>query len=100
MSSTGTTTDRSKAFSDGGATTMTGRGPPRKRAISSRAARWPRGRCGGLLQQLVEALQAEGQVGAAAIATTEWTSSTITVSTLARASRALEVSSRNSDSGW
>jgi hypothetical protein len=33
------------------------------------------------------------------VATTEWTSSTITVSTWARASRALEVSSRNSDSG-
>jgi hypothetical protein len=53
----------------------------------------------GPLQQLVEPLQREGQVGAALRARDACTSSRITVVTPRSDSRAAEVSSRNSDSG-
>jgi hypothetical protein len=101
MSSTGTTTARSNAFSLGGATTLTGRGPPRKRATSSSGrtvADRPMRRAGRSSSSSRRS-RLRARWAPRLVATTEWTSSTITVSTWARASRALEVSSRNSDSG-
>ena len=101
MSSTGTTTERSNAFSLGGATTVTGRGPPRKRATSSRGrtvADRPMRRAGRSSSSSRRS-RLSARWAPRLVATTEWTSSTITVSTWASASRALEVSSRNSDSG-
>jgi hypothetical protein len=101
MSSTGTTTERSKAFSLGGATTVTGRRPPRKRATSSSGrtvADRPMRRAGRSSSSSRRS-RLRARWAPRLVATTEWTSSTITVSMWARASRALEVSSRNSDSG-
>ena len=67
MSSTGTTTRRSHSLVLGGATISTGCAPPRKRATSSRgrtvALRADALR--RLVEQRVEALEAEGEVGAA-----------------------------------
>ena len=67
MSSTGTTTSRSHRLSAPGATTVTGRAPPRKRATSStgRTVADSPMRCAGEVQQCVEPLQAEREVGAA-----------------------------------
>ena len=67
MSSTGTTTRRSHSFSDGGATTSTGPTPPRNRATSStgRTVAERPIRCAGCVEQLVEPLERERQVGAA-----------------------------------
>ena len=66
-SATGTTTSRSHSFAAGGWTTSTGRPPARKRATSStgrtvadRPTRWA-----GRLEERVEPLEAEREVGAA-----------------------------------
>ena len=67
MSSTGTTTLRSHCLADGGATISTGRVPPRKRATSStgRTVADSPMRWAGCVEQRVEPLEAEREVGAA-----------------------------------
>ena len=101
MSSTGTTTLRSHCFSAGGATISTGRLPPRKRATSSRGRtvaerpiRWA-----GWGRRASRRSSERPRWAPRLVPATAWTSSTITVSTLRRISRACEVSMRNSDSG-
>ena len=101
MSSTGTTTFRSHSLVDPGATTSTGREPPRKRATSSigrtvadRPMRWAGSSSSSSSRSSDSARCAPRLVPATAC-----TSSTITVSTPRSASRACEVSIRNSDSG-
>ena len=109
MSSTGTSTRRSKAFLVPASTIVTGRGfhertpspPPRKRATSSS------GRCvaespirwGG--RRAISARRSSERARCAPrfVPTTAWISSTITVSTEASSARAREVSNRKSDSG-
>ena len=101
MSGTGTTTCRSHALCDGGDTMSTGRPPARKRATSSTGRtvadspiRWAGRSSNASSRSKVTARCAPRLVPATAC-----TSSTMTVSTPANASRADEVSSRNSDSG-
>ena len=66
-SSTGTTTSTSMVFVLGGCTTTTSRLPPRKRATSSigRTVADRPMRCAGSLQQLVQPLEGQREVGAA-----------------------------------
>src|SRR5262245_24812878 len=123
MSSTGTSTDSSNALAAGGATTVTGRAPagppgsvpvpgvgpagawpPRKRAASSSGRtvadspiRCARGR--PYPRSWSRRSRLSARCAPRLVATSEWTSSTITVSTAASASRAWDVSSRNRDSG-
>ena len=67
MSSTGTVTSRTRSDSLSGATMRTGARPPRKRATSScgRTVALRPDPAGRLLEQPVEALEREGEVGAA-----------------------------------
>ncbi len=105
MSSTGTTIDRSQDLAAGGATTVTGWGPPRKaatrsggRTVADRPTRWigppPVSATSASSRSRVKARCAPRLVPA-----TAWTSSTITVATLRSVSRAAEVKIKNSDSG-
>ena len=100
-SSTGTTTLRSQRFSEGGRTMLTGRPPARKRATSSTGStvalspiRWA-GRSRSASSRSRESARCAPRL----VPATAWTSSTMTVSTPARALRAAEVSMRKSDSG-
>ena len=101
MSSTGTLTLTSSVFEEAGATTETGRPPPRKAATSStgrtvadRPMRWAgRGSSASSRSRL------SARCAPRLVAATAWTSSTITVSTVRRLSRAALVSSRKRDSG-
>ena len=109
MSSTGTSTRRSKAFFAPASTIVTGRGlqvrrpspPPRYRATSSSGRcvaespiRWSGRRAASSSRSRVRARCAPRFVP-----TSAWISSTITVSTGARNSRARDVRMRKSDSG-
>ena len=101
MSSTGTTTVRSQRFSDGGATTSTGAWPPRKRATSSsgRTVADSPIRCAGRASSSSSRSSDRARWAPRLVPATACTSSRITVSTPRSASRACEVSIRNSDSG-
>ena len=103
MSSTGTTIRRSICLLLGGAAMVTGRAPPRNEATSSagrtvadKPIRWagPRSAVSASSRSSDRARCAPRLLPASAC-----TSSTMTVSTPRSASRAREVSSRNSDSG-
>ena len=101
MSSMGTTTCRSKVFSIGGCTTVTGRPPARKVATSStgRTVADSPMRCAGRSSRASSRSRVTARWAPRLVAHTACTSSMITVSTPRSASRAAEVSSRNSDSG-
>ena len=101
MSSTGTTTVRSHAFSLGGETISTGAWPPRKRATSSvgRTVAESPMRWAGRGSRWSSRSRLSARWAPRLVPATAWTSSTITVSTLSRVSRAWLVSMRNSDSG-
>ena len=101
MSSTGTTTLRSHSLVEVGATTSTGREPPRKRATSSigrtvadRPMRWA-----GCSSSSSRRSSDTARWAPRLVPATACTSSTITVSTPRSDSRAWEVSIRNNDSG-
>ena len=101
MSSTGTRTVRSKRLSEAGATTVTGRSPARNRAtsecgrtVAERPTRWA-----GVSSSSSSRSRLSARCAPRLVPATAWISSMITVSTLARVSRAAEVSSRNNDSG-
>ena len=102
MSSSGTTTSRSSSLRVPASTSSIGRPPGDEPAdLLQRALR--RREADALrrpLRERLEPLEREREVRAALRPATAWTSSTITVSTVRRSSRAREVSSiRNSDSG-
>ncbi len=101
MSSIGTTTSRSNVFSIGGCTTVTGRPPARKVATSStgRTVADSPMRCAGWSSSASSRSRVRARWAPRLVEQTACTSSTITVSTPRSASRAAEVSSRNSDSG-
>ncbi len=105
MSSTGTTIDRSQDLTDGGATTVTGWGPPRNaatrsggRTVAESPIRW-------VGDPPVSAISASSRSSDNArwaprfVPASACTSSTITVCTLRNMSRAADVKIRNSDSG-
>ena len=101
MSSTGTRTVSSKRLSDPGATTVTGRSPARKRATSEcgrTVADRPTLRA-GVSSRSSSRSRLRARWAPRLLAATAWISSMITVSTVARVSRAAEVRSRKSDSG-
>ena len=101
MSSTGTTTWRSHSFVEPGATTSTGRAPPRNRATSStgRTVADSPMRCAGSSSSSSRRSSDSARWAPRLVPATACTSSTITVSTPRSDSRACEVSIRNSDSG-
>ena len=110
MSSTGTTTFSSSRFSLGGCTTATCRAPPRKPATSAtgRTVADSPIRCAGpraasgsdvAIRSASRRSREMARCAPRLLPASACTSSTMTVSTLRRVSRALEVSSRNSDSG-
>ncbi len=90
MSSTGTTTERSTVFCDGGCTTVTGREPPRNVATSSTGrtvAERPM-RCAGCSSSASRRSSESARCAPRLVPATACTSSTITVSTPRSASRA------------
>ena len=101
MSGTGTTTSRSHSLVDGGCTMSTGRPPARKRATSStgRTVADSPIRCAGRRGGRRDARATAPGARRAWCRRRACTSSMMTVSTPARASRAAEVRMRNSDSG-
>ena len=101
MSSTGTTTRRSKVFWAGGCTISTGVRPPRNRATSSigRTVADRPMRCAGVSSIASSRSSDTARCAPRLVAATAWISSTITVSTPASVSRAALVSIRYSDSG-
>ena len=109
MSSTGTSTRRSKAFFAPASTITTGRGfhlrtpspPPRKRATvsSGRCVAESPIRCSGRRATSSSRSSDSARWAPRLVPTTAWISSTITVSTDASVARAREVRSRKSDSG-
>ena len=101
MSSMGTTTVRSKVLSTGGATTVTGRPPERNVATSSsgRTVAESPMRWAGWSRMASRRSSERARCAPRLVAHTECTSSTITVSMPRSASRADDVSSKNSDSG-
>ncbi len=101
MSSMGTTTVRSKVLSTGGATTVTGRPPARNVATSSsgRTVAESPMRWAGWSRMASRRSSERARCAPRLVAHTECTSSTITVSMPRSASRADDVSSKNSDSG-
>ena len=103
MSSTGTTMRRSSRLLLGGAATVTGRAPPRNDATTSAGltvADRPM-RCAGARPGSSASSRSRDRARCAPrlLPASACTSSTMTVSTLRSTSRALEVSSRNRDSG-
>ena len=101
MSSTGTRTESSKPLSDPGATIVVGRSPARKRATSlcGRTVADSPTRCAGVSSSSSSRSRLRARCAPRLLPATAWISSMITVSTVARVSRAAEVRSRNSDSG-
>ena len=110
MSSTGTTTFSSSRFSLGGCTTVTWRAPPRKPATSAtgRTVADSPIRCAGpraasgpdpAVRSASRRSRETARCAPRLLPASACTSSTMTVSTPRSVSRALEVSSRNSDSG-
>ena len=101
MSATGTTTSRSHSLVDGGCTTVTGRPPARNRATSStgRTVADSPTRWAGRSSRASSRSRLSARCAPRLVPATACTSSRMTVSTPASASRALEVSRRNSDSG-
>ena len=85
----------------GGWTTATGRPPARNVATSStgRTVAESPMRCAGVPSSASSRSSDRARCAPRLVAQTAWTSSMITVSTPRSASRAAEVSSRNSDSG-
>jgi len=101
MSATGTWTPTSMVLALGGATTSTGRAPPRKRAqvsIGRTVADRPM-RCAGAGSNSSSRSSDSARWAPRLVPATACTSSTMTVCTPRRESRAAEVSRRNSDSG-
>lgn len=101
MSGMGTETVRSHVFSVRGATTVTGSRPPRNRAtvsIGSTVADSPM-RCTGCSSRASSRSSVSARCAPRLVPATACTSSTMTVCTSVRVSRALEVSIRYSDSG-
>ncbi|SHW86983.1 Uncharacterised protein [Mycobacteroides abscessus subsp. abscessus] len=101
MSGTGTSTLRSKVLAAGGLTMLVGAAPDRNRATSSggltvadRPIRWA-----GLSSSSSRRSSERARCAPRLVAATACTSSTMTVRTVARVSRAADVSMRNSDSG-
>ena len=110
MSSTGTTTFSCSRFALGGCTTVTCRDPPRKpatsatgRTVADSPIRWAGPRAApGSAPAIRSASRRSSDTARWAprlLPASACTSSTMTVSTPRSVSRALEVSSRNSDSG-
>ncbi len=101
MSSTGTTTLRSHCLADGGATIATGVLPPRNRATSSsgRTVADRPIRCAGAGSSASSRSRLSPRWAPRLVPATACTSSTMTVSTWRRLSRAWLVSIRKSDSG-
>ncbi len=101
MSSTGTTTSTSIVFCDAGCTTSTSRVAHRNRATSStgRTVADSPIRCAGRGSSRSSRSRLSARCAPRLVPATACTSSTITVSTPRSASRAEDVSSRNSDSG-
>ena len=96
MSSTGTTTARSKVFAAGGCTIVTGARPPRNRATASSGrtvAERPM-RCAGFGSSSSSRSRDTARCAPRLVAATACTSSMMTVSTPVRVSRAAEVSMR------
>ena len=101
MSSTGTTTSRSSGLRCPASTIVTGRSPPRKRAISSsgRCVADSPIRCGSVAVIADSRSSESARCEPRLVPATAWISSMITVSTELSTSRAPEVSIRYSDSG-
>ena len=101
ISGTGTCTDRSNVLAAGGATIVVGACPDRKRATSSggRTVADSPIRCAGVSSSWSSRSSESARWAPRLVAATACTSSTITVCTAARDSRAADVSMRNSDSG-
>ena len=104
MSGTGTCTERSNVLADGGATTVVGvvgAPPDRNRATSSggRTVADSPMRCAGLASSWSRRSSDSARCAPRLPPATACTSSTMTVCTAARVSRAADVSIRNSDSG-
>ncbi len=101
MSSTGTTMRTSRWRGLAGSTTVTGRSPPRKAATCStgRTVADRPMRCAGTCSNASSRSRLSARWVPRLLPATAWISSTITVSTSRRVSRAFEVSIRNSDSG-
>ncbi len=101
MSSTGTTTRRSKVLAAGGETISTGARPPRNRATSSagRTVAESPMRCTGLSSMASSRSSETARCAPRFVEATAWISSMMTVSTVRRVSRAALVSMRNNDSG-
>lgn len=101
MSRTGTRTRTSMSGRPSEATTRTGWGPPRKRAISSRGrtvADSPM-RCAGFSSRSSRRSRLKARCAPRLLPANACTSSTMTVSTVRSVSRACDVSMRYSDSG-
>ena len=95
-SSTGTTTDRSSSLLLGGCTTVTGCDPPRKAAtvsVGRTVADRPM-RCAGVSSSSSSRSRESARCAPRLVPATAWTSSTMTVDTERRVSRAFEVSIR------
>ena len=95
-SATGTRTVSANRLSDSGATTVTGRSPARKRATSSggRTVADRPMRCTGAVVSCSSLSRLRARWAPRLVPVTAWISSTMTVSTSVRVSRAAEVSSR------
>ena len=101
MSGTGTWTDRSNVLPDFGATMVAGAAPARNRATSSagRTVADRPMRCAGVASIWSRRSRESARWAPRLVPATACTSSTITVCTSARVSRAADVSIRKSDSG-
>ena len=101
MSGTGTCTARSKVLAAGGATIVVGDAPDRNRATSSggRTVAESPIRCAGRSSIASRRSSDSARCAPRLVPATACTSSTMTVCTPARESRAAEVNIRNSDSG-
>ena len=101
MSGTGTWTDSSNVLAAGGSTMRTGLPPVRKRATSSggRTVAESPMRWAGCGSSASRRSSDSARWVPRLVAATAWISSTMTVRTAARDSRAADVSIRNSDSG-
>ena len=101
MSGTGTCTVSSNVLAAGGATIVVGRDPDRNRATSSggRTVAERPIRCAGVSSSASRRSSDTARCAPRLVLATACTSSTITVCTPARVSRAAEVSIKNNDSG-
>ena len=101
MSSTGTATRKSSRREEGGLTTVTGDAPPRNAATPStgRTVADSPTRCAGRGSKASRRSRLTARWAPRFVPATAWTSSTMTVRTPCRVSRARDVSMRKRDSG-